>query len=210
MAKNKKGFVLYADLIHTVKKLPKEKQGDLFMVILEYVNDLNPIVDDLSVDLVFEPVKRQLKRDLKKYEKRAANSRANGMLGGRPKNIKKPTGLKNNPTEPKEPDPVTVTDTVTVKDTVKDINNRMADFKKSLLPFLEKYNSNILNEFYSYWTEHGEKDKKMRFEKEKSFGISRRLSTWLKNEKRFKEKNSVKKEKVDAALIIQRKYGLIN
>ena len=46
MAEDKKSFLLYADLIHTVKKLPKEKIGDLFLTILEYVNDTNPIVDD--------------------------------------------------------------------------------------------------------------------------------------------------------------------
>lgn len=71
------------------------------------------------------------------------------------------------------------------KSIVKNIKDRKADFKKSLHPFLEKYQTEILNDFFSYWTEHGEKDKKMRFEKEKSFGISRRLSTWAKNQKKF-------------------------
>lgn len=68
MAENKKSFVLYSDLIHTVRKMPKDKAGELFMVILEYVNDENPTVTDLLVDLVFEPVKQSLKRDLCKYE----------------------------------------------------------------------------------------------------------------------------------------------
>ena len=35
--------------------------------------------------------------------------------------------------------------------------------------------------FVGYWSEHGDNDKKMRFEKEKSFGIGRRLGTWKKN-----------------------------
>jgi hypothetical protein len=34
----------------------------------------------------------------------------------------------------------------------------------------------------------------MRFEKEKSFGLSRRLSTWLNKDKEWKEKTSDKKE----------------
>ncbi len=55
MAENKKSFVLYKDIIHTVKKMPKEKQADLFVTILEYVNDENPSIDDILVDLVFEP-----------------------------------------------------------------------------------------------------------------------------------------------------------
>lgn len=68
MAENKKSFVLYSDLIHTVRKMPRDKAGDLLMTILEYVNDENPVVTDMVVDLVFEPVKQQLKRDLVKYE----------------------------------------------------------------------------------------------------------------------------------------------
>lgn len=68
MAENKKSFLLYADLIHTIKKLPLEKAGELFVVILEYVNDENPIIDDYTLDLVFEPIKQQLKRDLKSWE----------------------------------------------------------------------------------------------------------------------------------------------
>lgn len=68
MAEEKKGFVLYCDLIHTVKKLPREDAGELFMHILEYVNDSNPKTENPLVDIAFEPIKRQLKRDLKKWE----------------------------------------------------------------------------------------------------------------------------------------------
>lgn len=69
MAKEKKSFLIYADLIHTVNKMPKEKAGELLMHILEYVNDMNPQTDDLIIQLTFEPIKQQLKRDLVKYEK---------------------------------------------------------------------------------------------------------------------------------------------
>ncbi len=53
--------------------------------------------------------------------------------------------------------------------------------------------------FLDYWTESGENDKKMKFEKEKSFSWSRRWKMWLRNNKKWnaekKEKSSVKKEK---------------
>ena len=70
MAENKKSFVLYADLIHTVNKMPSDKAGDLFKHILSYVNDKNPTTDDLIIELTFEPIKQQLKRDLKRYEEK--------------------------------------------------------------------------------------------------------------------------------------------
>jgi hypothetical protein len=68
----------------------------------------------------------------------------------------------------------------------KPIEERKSDFKELLVPFLDKFGKIILNEFYQYWTEHGPKDIKMRWEKEKSFGISRRLATWKKNKTKFK------------------------
>jgi hypothetical protein len=70
MAEHKKSFILYADLIHTVKKMPPDQAGKLFMTILEYVNDMNPVLPetDLLVDLVFEPIKQQLKRDLTAWD----------------------------------------------------------------------------------------------------------------------------------------------
>ena len=49
------------------------------------------------------------------------------------------------------------------------IQERKEDFKKSFPPFFTLYGKPMLSEFFEYWTEHGEKDKKMRFEKEKSF-----------------------------------------
>jgi len=63
------------------------------------------------------------------------------------------------------------------------IKERKGEFKKTLTPYLEKYGKDMLNNFYSYWTEHGEKDIKMRFEKQVSFSIARRLATWKKGEK---------------------------
>lgn len=81
----------------------------------------------------------------------------------------------------------------------KTIKERKAEFQNSLLPFMEKIDADILVGFFDYWTEHGEKDKKMRFEKEKSFGISRRLSIWVKNQEKWKkEKGTPEKEKIVA------------
>src|SRR5260221_385608 len=82
MAEDKKSFLLYADLIHTVRKMPKDKAGELFMTILSYVSDENPVVEDMLVDLVFEPIKQQLKRDLIKWEEERSGRSMAGHLGG--------------------------------------------------------------------------------------------------------------------------------
>jgi hypothetical protein len=83
MAAGKKSFVLYSDLIHTIEKMPSEKAGDLFKHILRYVNDQNPITNDLIIELTFEPIKQQLKRDLEKWETEIKPKRSeSGKLGG--------------------------------------------------------------------------------------------------------------------------------
>ena len=79
MAENKKSFVLYADLIHTVDKMPSEKAGDLFKHILKYVNDMNPETEDLIIQLTFEPIKQQLKRDLKRWESKQEQRKQAGL-----------------------------------------------------------------------------------------------------------------------------------
>lgn len=87
MAKDKKGFLLYADYIHIVKKMAKKgtegklQVADLFITILEYVNDMNPVPEDHMVDIIFEPIKQQLKRDLKSYEQTMEFKKENGALG---------------------------------------------------------------------------------------------------------------------------------
>ena len=68
MAENKKSFLLYCDIIHTVEKLTDEQAGKLLKHTLRYVNDLNPTPEDILTEVAFEPIKQSLKRDLLKYE----------------------------------------------------------------------------------------------------------------------------------------------
>ena len=205
MANGKKSFILYCDIIHIVNHLDNEKAGVLFKHILEYVNDKKPVCDDPFVNLAFEPIKQQLKRDLQKWDEYIDKQKINGAKGGRPKKTQKTQAFLE---KPKKADNVNVN----VNDNVNVINNiedRKHDFKKSLFPFLDIYGKDMLKDFFEYWTEHGEKDKKFRKEKEKSFNTELRLKTWYKRQEDWKkEKSSAKKEKVDAADIILKEYGI--
>ncbi len=77
----------------------------------------------------------------------------------------------------------------------KTVVDRKQGFLLSMKKFESTYSKDMMNDFYLYWTEHGDKDKKMRFEKEKSFALNLRLSRWDKNNKkrtneRTKQNNS--------------------
>jgi|SRR6185437_11074029 len=133
MAKDKKTFILYTDMIHTVKKLPMELRGELLTIILEYVNDENPkIEDNLLLEIAFEPIKLQLKRDLIKWDEFVKRQSENGKKNGQ-------KAKKANP-EPKKPTPnlVNLNDNVnvTVSDTVneneikeKDVASQLSDYQ---------------------------------------------------------------------------------
>lgn len=61
------------------------------------------------------------------------------------------------------------------------LETRKHAFGEKLIPYMEQYGKALIREFFDYWTEHNENGKKMRFEKEKTFEISRRLARWKKN-----------------------------
>lgn len=131
MAEGKNSFLLYCDLIHTVKKLPKEKAGELFLHILEYVNDLHPETDDIIIQIAFEPIKQQLKRDLQHWIDICSIRSESGKKGGRPRKqtkAKKANALLEKQTKAKKAD----NDTVTVTDNVTE------ELYKSILVFFDE------------------------------------------------------------------------
>jgi len=58
-------------------------------------------------------------------------------------------------------------------------------FKASLKPFIELYTIETLKEFFDYWSEPDIKSQtQMRFEKEKTWDLKRRLRRWTKDDKK--------------------------
>lgn len=104
MAENKKSFLLYCDQKEIFEQLTNEQAGKLIKHIFAYVNDEDPITEDVLLNLAFTPIKQSLKRDLRRYENIVERNRENGKKGGRPKKPKKPNGLIGNPKKPKKAD----------------------------------------------------------------------------------------------------------
>lgn len=113
--KNK--IIVYKDWITIFDKLTDEEAGQLIKHFFNYINDLNPIIENRLLEILFEPIKQTLKRDLKKWELICERNKQNGLNGGRPVKSndtketqrnpdepKKPSGLNNNPKNPNEPD----------------------------------------------------------------------------------------------------------
>lgn len=228
MADNKKSFLLYCDLIHTVSKMPKDKAGELFMHILEYVNDKNPETDDLIIQLTFEPIKQALKRDLQKYE----NIRLKNIENANKRwNKNNATAYDRIQTDTKNAVNDNVNDNVSVnvndnKSVVvkKDINDIEVDFDKNTFKDIEDLKKYYLTDLRL----RNAFCKSNKFLNAKLPDRLLQFNNHLESQSRFKEtfteyakhflawhrkapdENSIyqKKQKVNAGELIKQKYGL--
>lgn len=76
------------------------------------------------------------------------------------------------------------------------IEERKLKFADTLRPFLEEFGSDMLNDFYSYWTEPTQsKIPKLKFELMKTWDTYKRLKTWKKNDEKFNPKQQTDKTK---------------
>jgi hypothetical protein len=82
------------------------------------------------------------------------------------------------------------------EDKINSLETRSQTFKDSLLDFKNKYQVNMLKEFYNYWTEPNQSKTKMRFELEKTWSLDRRLETWAKRENSFNVKPQIKQDRL--------------
>ena len=193
--KGKKSFLLYCDQIGLFDQLPDEQAGKLIKLIFAYVNDQNPKVEDLLLKIAFEPIKLQLKRDLEGWnstrQSRSVSGKKGGIASGQARKKKKqseanePNALKSKQSEANEAVTVTVTDTVNVivNDTIKPLSIRVDEFANKIRVLKTILDSIETQKFIDYWTEHGEKDRKARWEKEKVFDIKKRMERWKMNNK---------------------------
>jgi hypothetical protein len=83
-----------------------------------------------------------------------------------------------------------------LKERKQDFLNKIMDVNYELDRI---YSALLLDEFFNYWTEHGDIAKKMRFEKEKVFDIKKRLERWKRNQKNFNNGKPEKRSTESAA-----------
>lgn len=207
MAKDKTSFVLYSDSKSIIDLMTNEQAGLLLKTLFAYVNDENPVIDN-SIAIVFEMIKLQLKRDLKKWEQTKEGRSAAGKASAEARKLAKlkeqtSTNSTNvdfvQQTLTNSTVSVSVNDSVNVNDIKKDskanLEIRSLAFKNSLIPFKNKYQIDLLKNFFEYWTEPNPSKTKMRFELERTWSIERRLTNWASRQKDF-NKQTIKQDRL--------------
>ena len=70
------------------------------------------------------------------------------------------------------------------------IEERKKDFVLEMRLFSSNYTRDVLNKFYLYWTQVDKVSGKMRFERQKSFFIKKRLFVFNKKTEQYRKKNT--------------------
>ena len=90
-----------------------------------------------------------------------------------------------------------------IKEDKNSLNNKRPSLSKREKDFVAEVHkvvgvkTPLVDDFIKYWTEPNKTKKKMRFESENFFDISRRINTWQKNEEKFKKTGKVSRDKTE-------------
>lgn len=90
--------------------------------------------------------------------------------------------------------------------------SRKEDFYQSLVPFVGKYEKDMIRAFFDYWSEMNKSCTKMRFEQQPTWEVAKRLATWASRNNQFNRDNGTNRKNyptseqraADAASIIAR------
>lgn len=102
---NKKGFIMYADLLENIESLSMEQRGVLFTSVLCSQSEKELPEMDGAVKIAFSFIKKSIDIRTQKYNEIVEKRRESGRKGGRPpkeENQIKPNESKKNQIKPNE------------------------------------------------------------------------------------------------------------
>ena len=171
--------IFYRSFYEAINDLPDENQLEVYKSIFEYTLNFNEIELNGLSKTIFTLIKPQLDANNKRYE--------NGSKGGRKKQDETKTEANKNDNNNDNNNENENDNEKDLPPTAKEKSFKQfskEDFYESIKPFVEKYSNKTCKAFFKYWNEPDPKGK-MRFQLEKTWSISHRLSTWKERESKF-------------------------
>lgn len=165
-------MIIYRSFYEAINELSAENQARIWRAVMEL--GFNGVEIELSgLDkTIFTLIKPQIDANIKRYQN-----------GKRPKEKQIESKKEANQEQKVSEKEANKNNNKNKNKNKNTLGVRKSDFYKKVGEHVDKYPKEMLRDFFEYWSEYGENDIKMRFEKEKTFGLSRRLSTWFKNSK---------------------------
>jgi len=186
-------MIFYRSFYESLKGLSPIIRAEVYDAIFTYGLDFQEIdFTEPVAKAMFTLIKPQLDANIKRYEN-----------GNKPKN--KQNVSENKQTISKTEGNDNVNDNVNENNNLnillkketkpkKSLAERKADFQCKVVDVMhtEKIDKILVKEFFDYWTETNQTNTKLKFEMEKTYDISRRLNTWVKNNEKFNINKNIK------------------
>ena len=204
-------FVFYRSFYEAIRELPRDVQGEIYTAIMEYslygreTENLKPIARS-----VFVLIKPTLDANNARY----LNAKKGGAPKGRCNNPNGRGGNTQEQTENKPKTNQEQTENITYVDVDVDVDvvkkekenekekkqrdqlvakqkneenlNRIENaFRFNAAAFASTYPQEMIEDFCNYWLEKNKSGTKFRFQLEKTWDLSKRLSRWAKNGTKF-------------------------
>lgn len=185
-------MVFYRSFYESLKGLSPIICAEVYDAIFSYGLDfIEPEFTEPVAKAMFTLIKPQLDANIKRYEN-GSKPKVKQNVSEKKQDVSKTTTNEN--VNVNENENVNV-DVLLKKETKqkKSLDDRKDDFKLQVLQVMDNghFDKTIVKEFFEYWTEPNQSKTKLRFELEKTYDISRRLATWVKNNERFNVNKNV-------------------
>ena len=152
MAEGKKSFIAYSDWKATFDELSDEDAGRLIKHIFAYVNDENPVTDNVLIRVAFAQFKQTLKRDLVKWNEQLQQRRDAGKRSAEKRALEK-SNERSTVVESRQRNS---TDSVSVSVSVSDnVNDNVSEKEKKNKERANKFAPPTQSEVISYFLEKG-------------------------------------------------------
>lgn len=158
---NKKKIVVYSDWLLNFEDLTNEELGKLMRHFFEYVNDLNPILEDRILKIAWKPIESTLKRDLKKWDETIKKRSVAGKISAEKRKqnqqvLTSVESVKNNSTKSTVSESVNVSVSVNVIDTKKEVLfKKWVKYRKEIKKPIKKAS---LSSLIDYFNKHNKND----------------------------------------------------
>ena len=186
----KSSFIYYFDWAQELLKLPDDLRLRIDDAVKRYVLYAEEPTDREVLYSMFGLIRNRIDEDKVKWQEKCNKNHDNIQKRWREKNTNVYERIQTNTNDTdsdsdKDKDKE-YKEISTNVDTKKDglslnLSKRKNNFKESLKPFVEIFGADMMNDFFSYWTEPNKSNTKMRYELEKTWDIKRRLSRWANN-----------------------------
>lgn len=180
----RENMLIYRSFYEAIKDLPLEEQAQVWNAIFELGLNQNEVQLSGIASTIFKLVKPQIEANIRRFQNGKAPKKQNESK--QEADVSKTVANNNNNNN--------LNKNLT-------ITQRKEKFYNEVAKFIKKYPKEMLRDFFEYWTEHAESDKKLRFEKEKTFGIERRLKTWESNQNKFKPLHNITQPETSDKLV---------